>query len=648
MKKLIPLLIAGVFLFSLVLNVSAQDFTRKVVQVPKVDPTTITLDGQMNEAAWETAAAANMITDTGYEIWTNKYLRESLTEPDYDEMYARMLWSQDTLFVFMHIDEFVNDTTDLYWAGKWAGDQLFISLSNRLGVDMMGWYDGNTYAVPNGPYHFWIMGDEVTLNGGEETYIPEEYRCSYGDSVKTFDAAEYARWATFIDKENGVWNVELAIYNPNVAAQGSIGFNIGGSTGSEYVQTNEGDAYAYYTWQPNVPDDPYAVPAENDPGYYNLVSSSHWAILKFEPGVDDVVVRKEVDVPEVDPSAITLDGQMNEAAWETAAAANMITDTGYEIWTNKYLRESLTEPDYDEMYARMLWSQDTLFVFMHIDEFVNDTTDLYWAGKWAGDQLFMSLSNHLGIEMNGWYDGNTYAVPDGPYHFWIMGDEVTLNGGESTYVPEEYRCTMADSFLTYDAAEYARWATFIDKENGVWNVEIAIYNPNVAAQAEIAFNIGGSTGSEYVQTNEGDAYAYYTWQPNVPDDPYAIPAEQDPGYYNLASSSHWAILNFLEQNGTGIKDNNSSQPSDFMLSQNYPNPFNPTTTIKFSVDQTTPVTLKIFNTVGQEVKTLINNQTYSAGRYRVTFDASTLTSGVYFYRLEAAGKVETRKMLFVK
>jgi len=156
--------------------VFAQEWERKEVNVPKVDPSEITLDGVMDEAAWDDAGHADLITPTGFEIWTNKYYREALTEPDYDEMYGRMLWSDDTLFVFMHIDEFVNDSTNLFWAGKWTGDQLFISLSNRLAVEMMGWYDGNVYAAPDGPYHYWILGEDVTLNGGDETYIPEEYR----------------------------------------------------------------------------------------------------------------------------------------------------------------------------------------------------------------------------------------------------------------------------------------------------------------------------------------------------------------------------------------------------------------------------------------------------------------------------------------
>ncbi len=650
MKKLILISLTGVCVLGLAALLTAQPTERKVVEVPYVTPSAMTINGVMDEPAWGDAAQANLITASGYEIWTNKYYRESLTEPDYDEYYARMLWSEDTLYVFIHIDEIVNDSTDLFWPGQWSGDQLFVGLSNRLGVDLQGWYDGNVYAAPDGPYHFLIMGDQLTLNAGNETYIPEEWRCTFADSQRVFDAGAIARMATTIDLENGVWDVELAIYNPHVNGQSCIGFNIGGSTGSTQAHEQFGDAYAYYCWQPNVPDDPYGDPVgANDPGYYTLVTSQYWAILKFVPP-PEVVIRKEVNVPMVDPGTVVIDGLMEEV-WSAGAQANLITASGYEIWTNKYYRESLTEPDYDEYYARMLWSEDTLYVFIHIDEIVNDSTDLFWPGQWSGDQLFVGLSNRLGVDLQGWYDGNVYAAPDGPYHFLIMGDQLTLNAGNETYIPEEWRCTFADSQRVFDAGAIARMATTIDLENGVWDVELAIYNPHVNGQSCIGFNIGGSTGSTQAHEQFGDAYAYYCWQPNVPDDPYGDPVgANDPGYYTLVTSQYWAILNFVLENVTSVElqPDPTTQPVRFSLSQNYPNPFNPSTTIRFDLAKTGPVTLKVYNVLGQLVATLIDNKTLSSGTYSVTWNAENLSSGVYIYRIEAGGVVETRKMTLMK
>jgi len=86
---------------------------------------------------------------------------------------------------------------------------------------------------------------------------------------------------------------------------------------------------------------------------------------------------------------------------------------------------------------------------------------------------------------------------------------------------------------------------------------------------------------------------------------------------------------------------------DFVLYQNYPNPFNPTTSIKYSLPEQQFVSLKIFDILGNEVATLVN-ENKSAGNYEVNFDASNLSSGVYFYHLRASGFTETKKMLLMK
>ncbi|HPD67907.1 MAG TPA: T9SS type A sorting domain-containing protein [Ignavibacteriales bacterium] len=86
--------------------------------------------------------------------------------------------------------------------------------------------------------------------------------------------------------------------------------------------------------------------------------------------------------------------------------------------------------------------------------------------------------------------------------------------------------------------------------------------------------------------------------------------------------------------------------------QNYPNPFNPTTSIKFALKTDAMVNLKIYNILGQEVATLVNNE-MTAGMKTINFNASNLASGVYIYRLEVLGKdgskfVNTKKMMLLK
>lgn len=88
-------------------------------------------------------------------------------------------------------------------------------------------------------------------------------------------------------------------------------------------------------------------------------------------------------------------------------------------------------------------------------------------------------------------------------------------------------------------------------------------------------------------------------------------------------------------------------PKQFSLSQNYPNPFNPLTTIKYAIPNNTKVTLKVYDILGKLIRTLVNEYK-NAGNYSVSFDGSSLASGVYFYKIEAGTFVQSKKMVLVK
>jgi photosystem II stability/assembly factor-like uncharacterized protein len=88
-------------------------------------------------------------------------------------------------------------------------------------------------------------------------------------------------------------------------------------------------------------------------------------------------------------------------------------------------------------------------------------------------------------------------------------------------------------------------------------------------------------------------------------------------------------------------------PHEFTVSQNYPNPFNPATTIRYGLPHRTRVALAVFNTLGQQIATLVN-ESQEAGYHEVKFDASRLASGVYFYRIEAGDFVKTKRLLLLR
>jgi photosystem II stability/assembly factor-like uncharacterized protein len=100
------------------------------------------------------------------------------------------------------------------------------------------------------------------------------------------------------------------------------------------------------------------------------------------------------------------------------------------------------------------------------------------------------------------------------------------------------------------------------------------------------------------------------------------------------------------QSPSGI-DEQEEQPSDYLLSQNFPNPFNPTTVIEYKIPELNFVTLKVYDVLGNEIVTLVNEEK-SAGSYEVEFYGVGVVSGIYFYRLQAGDFIETKKMVLMK
>jgi hypothetical protein len=162
------------------------------------------------------------------------------------------------------------------------------------------------------------------------------------------------------------------------------------------------------------------------------------------------------------------------------------------------------------------------------------------------------------------------------------------------------------------------------------------------------------TGQGIIETQVGDKRSVLAFGPfDVPagdtvEVTYAVTIAQ--GNSNLNS------VTVLKQQAASIRSfflstprNPSSvkQPTEYALMQNYPNPFNPTTIIRYQLPTASVVQLEVFDVLGKKVASLVNSK-QAAGDYSVLFDASNLSSGVYFYRLQAGNFVQTKKMLFIK
>jgi predicted GH43/DUF377 family glycosyl hydrolase len=138
-------------------------------------------------------------------------------------------------------------------------------------------------------------------------------------------------------------------------------------------------------------------------------------------------------------------------------------------------------------------------------------------------------------------------------------------------------------------------------------------------------------------------------------DPIATNGFEKPGVVIIGNLYFMYYDYNVTTDGIGLATSNivsvellsSNVPNTFSFSQNYPNPFNPGTTIEFALPTPGYVTLSIFNTLGEKVATLVS-ENLTTGSYKYEWDASELTSGIYFYRLQADSFVETKKMVLMK
>jgi hypothetical protein len=163
------------------------------------------------------------------------------------------------------------------------------------------------------------------------------------------------------------------------------------------------------------------------------------------------------------------------------------------------------------------------------------------------------------------------------------------------------------------------------------------------------------TTIKYNSSGMEDWIAIYDGPGNAFDYPAGIAVDDFSNVYVTGQSwgtyagDHWSFFTSIKyvQTSVSVKEQEIISPARYSLSQNYPNPFNPSTIIRYSLPKPGHVMLKIFDLLGREVATLVNDMK-AAGEYDVQWTPSGLTSGVYVYRLQAGDFVDTKKLVLLQ
>ncbi len=330
------------------------------------------------------------------------------------------------------------------------------------------------------------------------------------------------------------------------------------------------------------------------------------------------------EVPQVDPGDLVMDGVADEAAWENAPVVNMVAN-----WSGAWS----DHPDPDvQAAAKLLWSEDTLYVFA----LIQDYQELYFGQPgqaWQGEQILIGVdgTHTMDSETDDTYAGWPDQGPDSLTVYKVTSPE---QGG----ITSNWASTPVDT-------GWVNGAVLVDDEAFTWQVETAIYVPQIEEGEMIGFNVGGATaGMDYAEQNAdslgnpGDgAYAYFAWS-----------AVMDAGLAVQNNSSNYATLSLVqsvaieETPGSGI-------PGAFALHANYPNPFAQAATIKYDMAEPGHVSLAVYDVLGREVTTLVDDKR-AANTYRVRWTPeSRLSSGIYFYQLRVDDQlIATRRVTLLR
>jgi hypothetical protein len=349
----------------------------------------------------------------------------------------------------------------------------------------------------------------------------------------------------------------------------------------------------------------YAVVCKDAAGNKSVISANSPAVTNLAKGVSTISLNAPV---------FAADGDLSE--WQSITPFRMFPDDGSgTVVTNTTINNdadlsvlSWVAVDANYLYVAFDITDDIVVPNAQTTNYLNDCPDLY-----------LGLYNWHGAPHISYKRG---AEPD--YHFRFAYDRMLIDG-----------IAGADSVVGLGPDYYweERFPSGYIVEFRISWVDLAavggdnVFVPLEGMRIPIDYSINDADATN---SREGIlTYSIYN---------------EDQSWGDVSRWSHTWIGSLW--NPVAVEDE-GKPVSDYALSQNYPNPFNPSTQIKFALKTSGFVSLKIYDVLGKEVATLVNGE-YNTGSYNVSFDASGLASGIYFYRLESGSFVQTNKMMLLK
>ncbi len=521
--------------------------------------------------------------------------------------------------------------------------QEWVAIYNNQGNST---YDEAFFLVLDGPGNVYVTGisnaDIVTIkynssgvqqwvaryNGPGNSYdCPKSFAVDGSGNVYVTGYLSYAGYETY--------DYLTIKYNSSGVQQWVQSYN---GTGNDFDQANsigvDGSGNVYVTGE-----------SRGDSTSYD------YATIKYNStGVQQWVVRSEWELIEK-ANSLAVDGSGN--IYVTGYITTLKTwGITYDYYTIKYNLSGIIQWEAISDYYGLTWDE-ARYIKLDATGNVYVTGESYWTNE---DKDYCTIKyNSSGVQQWVLYYNGTGDSSD-------CTKSLAIDGYGNVYVTGySYGSSTSFDYATvkYNSSGVQQW---IKRYNGTGNDNDEAHSLAVDGSGNVyvtGYSFGTGTYRDYVTVRYNSSGVQqwvqrYNGTGNSPDVAHSLAVDGTGNVYVTGYSwgplylfeyEDYATIKYSQQ--IGIKNISSEVPSSFSLSQNFPNPFNPTTNVQFSIPNVQYVTLKIYDALGREIETLVNEKLVP-GTYEVDWNGSNYPSGVYFYRLMTDNFNETKKMLMIK
>ncbi len=566
-------------------------------------------------------------------------------------------------------------TNNLILNGFWQGEDRTQISDIRLASDDQQ-YSG-MIAIDNIPSQYGLDAERRFVVANNAFHLEDEYTTYFTTDNDTFDIRKQPLFS--VEVENLFAEFDNMVAKDNMEDQGEPGFTTYADNHQERIDfvtdlRNANSPIALYYWDPSrdASNESIQWPLPEDLEYTNTTykaggitgyplgdlnwfptEKAAWEVNKnseYQAILDNVGDAPEVAFQgsvEGETGTFTSDAGITAAPDRNLAR---IEAAGNIVWDDV----SMTAGTYDVEVSHRTWYADESTA-RQTDIVVNGGSAIpiqigeiqdgvSWSSVTAANVAFTEGSNSIALNRSwGYMEYQWVKIKEAGTEnvvATLWPGEATLDGGGTFICSDtEGLCGSGDNFANTNTGGSV---TISFDSPGTGNYLVRLNYFLIDGDTDVELSVNGS--SQTMETLAGDDSTVVSF------DFTNIPLSLGANEIQISASSGGVAVDFIDFFSVGtlsVSNENEDKVKGFELSQNYPNPFNPSTNINFTLPVASNVQLTVFNLLGQKVATLVSERR-TAGNHTVRFDARSLSSGIYFYQLQAGDFTLQRKMTLIK